>query len=242
MEEHLIRMSSLYDDEDFATDGLKAVCCTDMDETRCYCSAESYSELRRRLSDVPLHAVHHIDTGDFHYLSALFLERIREDFELLLFDNHPDTQALAFEAPGMVSCGSWRARSQEESHFLKASRVIGNGGDNTGFLERFEDAPGMAGLPVYISIDLDVLSPCEFTADWDQGTMGFDELMQLVRKWTEGRRILGADICGGLTLAQAASAGVLPSACPFAGASPSETARRNREVRSRLASFLTSLA
>lgn len=225
MEEHIIRMSSLYDDENFAADGPKAVCCDNMEETRCYCSEESYAALRERLSGVPLRALHHIDTGDFHYLSALFIERIREPFELCFFDNHPDTQPLAFEAPGMVSCGSWRSFAQKSS-YMETVRTFGIGGTRGSILERLRGKTPENQLPVYLSIDLDVLSKEEFTANWNQGTMSFDELAELIRECTAGRRILGADICGGTTLIQGASAHVLTG---------------NKKLRSRLSAFLEGL-
>lgn len=226
--EFYIEMSSLYSDENPAADGRKAVCCTDMEQTRCYCSAESYEKLRRRISDVPLNAVHHIDTGDFHYLTGLFLERIDEPFELLLFDNHSDTQPLAFEEPGMVSCGSWVAKALGSNGMLRSVWSFGVGGarsevESAG--QRAADCP----LPVYISVDLDVLSPDEFSANWDQGAMRYEELAQTITECAAGRKVIGADICGGTTLQQAMS-------CESA---PALALSRNRDLRVRLAGFLS---
>jgi len=200
-----------------------------MEETRCYCSEASFKELRSRIATVPTHAVHHIDTGDFHYLSALFLERIDEPFELVFIDNHSDTQPLAFEEPGMVSCGSWRALAESSNSNLRSVRAFGIGGskEETRCGDRESDV-----LPVYLSIDLDALSHEEFTANWDQGGMLYEDIERIILECTAGRRVLGADICGGITMRQAMSCEELPSECPLS---------RNRTLRERLSAFLAGI-
>ena len=46
--------------------------------TNCYCSAESAERIRRAVADLPLHAFHVIGTGDYHYQTLFWLERIAE--------------------------------------------------------------------------------------------------------------------------------------------------------------------
>ena len=186
-------MSDLLLDEGFVPGaGPSVVDCRDLDGTNCYCSDEALEELRERLSAVPLDAVHWIDSGDYHYLSALFLERIGEDFELILLDNHPDDQAPAFGGPGALSCGSWVAWSRDRLPFFRQSTGV-----------RGPRSAGM--LPVYVSLDLDILSADEFVTDWDQGIMSFGELLGGLRKLFSGRRIIGIDVCGGLTVSKGAT-------------------------------------
>ena len=62
----------------------------------CYCSGEAGAEMRKRISALPLEAVHYIGTGDYHYQTLFWLERIGRPFALLLIDNHPDDQPGAF--------------------------------------------------------------------------------------------------------------------------------------------------
>ena len=62
-------------------------------------------------------------------------------------------------------------------------------------------AAGIAGtdemiLPVYISIDLDVLSVSELTVNWDQGSMTRAELMHELSAVISTGKVIGIDICG----------------------------------------------
>ena len=51
-------------------------------------------------------------------------------------------------------------------------------------------------LPIYISIDKDVLDPDQLMTNWDQGTMKSETLIKIVKRLLESKRILGIDICG----------------------------------------------
>ena len=152
--------------------------------TYCYCSNESALQVRRMVSEIPLEAVHLLGTGDYHYLSLMFLERIRTDFSLVLFDNHPDDQSGAFDE-GLLTCGSWVKAARENIPMLKSY-----------FRNDIDGIP--SNLPVYLSVDLDVLSPEYARTDWDQGEMSLPELLKKVESIKSTHKILGVDICGGL--------------------------------------------
>ena len=168
-------MSDLLPDEGFLaeTGPARIVDCRDLQETCCYCSGPSLDSLRGRLADIPFSGLHWIDTGDYHYLTALFMEKIHEPFELVLLDHHPDDQPMAFEEPGMLSCGSWVLWARQNLPMMRP--------------------PSPEPLPVYLSVDLDILSPDLFSTE----------------SRCRGRRILGVDVCGGLTRAKGASDAVL---------------------------------
>ena len=83
-----------------------------LEGTNCYCSDESAAQIRQAISGLPLCAVHRIGTGDYHYVSLFWLERVTEPFTLILFDNHPDDQPTAF-SPDTLSCGSWVAEARK---------------------------------------------------------------------------------------------------------------------------------
>jgi hypothetical protein len=51
-------------------------------------------------------------------------------------------------------------------------------------------------LPVYVSIDKDVLAEGECKADWSQGIMTLADLRGALSFFKE-KNILGADVCGG---------------------------------------------
>ena len=201
-------MSDLLPDEEFLseTGPARIVDCRDLQETCCYCSSASMKALRDRLSEIPFSGLHWIDTGDYHYLTALFMEKITEPFELVLLDHHPDDQPMAFEESGMLSCGSWVLWGREHLPLMH------------------ENSPDP--LPVYLSVDLDILSPDLFSTDWDQGDIGMEELWDMIASRSRGRRIIGIDVCGGLTRTKGASDAVL---------------ERNAAVRSAIRQRISSL-
>ena len=157
--------------------------------TNGYCSEESAARIRRAVAQLPLNAFHLIGTGDFHYQTLFWLERIREPFVLVLFDHHPDDQPAAFGAD-LISCGGWVAQARR----LPACR-----GDL--WIREAADFPALDDLPelpLYLSVDLDVLGTDWARTDWDQGTMDLAGLTGALRKLRGRRRIIGVDLCGGL--------------------------------------------
>ena len=56
-------------------------------------------------------------SGDYHYLSALWLRRFTEPFALVSFDNHPDWDIR----PPHWACGSWLSRAIELPTLRKAT-------------------------------------------------------------------------------------------------------------------------
>ena len=187
-----VRMSALYADEEFA-DGL-VVDLQGLEGTNAYCSDDAAAAVRRALWDIPAGGLHWIDTGDYHYLSLMFLEKVREPFALVLLDNHPDDQAPAFD-PECLSCGSWVDAARRSCPLMACDFWIRSA----------DDAPEIPeGLPVYVSLDLDVLSTAFVRTNWDQGEMSFLQLSDVLRRVCGGRRVIGADVCGGLTAAKGA--------------------------------------
>ncbi len=164
-----------------------------LEGTRCYCAKESAEAIRRALKNLPLHALHRIGIGDYHYLSLFWLERIQEPFNLVLLDNHPDDQCPAFDAE-MISCGGWVAKAEKLPMF-RGIHHIRTGG------EMLPD--GSVGT--YISIDTDVLSRDFARTDWDQGQMSLGELADIVLEVASRGKIIGADLCGGLLESQGAT-------------------------------------
>lgn len=169
----LIDMSGVFGQEGFT--GLPSVDLKGLEGTNCYCSPEAASSIRRELARIPLSTACWIDTGDYHYLSYFRGCMIQEPFELVLLDNHTDD----FDDADCLSCGNWVRALRHDSQYV---------------------VPNPSGhLPVFLSIDLDVLSPADFRTNWDQGTMTFDELLDTVRRIAAERRIIAVDICGGIT-------------------------------------------
>lgn len=110
--EFFINFSGLYSDFPTGIAGRSAIDLTSLDGTNCYCSGDASDVIRKALSEVPSEALHWIDTGDYHYASLFFLEKIRTPVTLFLFDHHPDDQDSAF-GTDILSCGNWVARARQ---------------------------------------------------------------------------------------------------------------------------------
>jgi hypothetical protein len=65
---------------------------------------EFYQKFSERVSPFLLYG-----SGDFHYLSALWLRRVTQQFVLVSFDNHPDWDIR----PPKWACGGWINRALE---------------------------------------------------------------------------------------------------------------------------------
>ena len=196
-EEIYINLSGIYDG--FPSE----LNCKDINGTNCYCDDYAKERLRKRLQDVSLERVHFIDSGNYHYLSYFFLERIQEDFALVLLDHHPDYQPPSFG--DILSCGGWVKNAFEEFEHLKKVYMVDVDED---LFYQLKDVPPeicllkkdelekiSADLPIYISLDKDVLSEDEAATDWDQGDMKLSELLDIMRVLQE-HRLLGVDVCG----------------------------------------------
>lgn len=158
-------------------------------------------------------------------MTRIWLEKISEPFSLLVFDNHTDMQPPAFG--GLLSCGGWIYDSVMELPLLKRviligpdeeafSRVESEIQEKVEFLSReklleMEEAQVCAfvskhvgKLPLYISVDKDVLCKDDADTNWSQGDMRLDTMLECLKRvreiCTEG--ILGVDICGECDVAE----------------------------------------
>ena len=194
--------------------------CRDVEGTNCYCDPAAEAELARRFSTFPLRSVHWLDTGDYHYCSKLWTDRIDRGFDLVVVDNHPDMQEPAFG--DILSCGGWVRKALESNPLLAEVWLVGIdpalGGECGGFGDRVHvvdrNAVGrnspeavaarLSGRPVYLSVDRDALDRDHARTDWDQGSMRLDWLCAFIA--CLGPKLLGADVCGALSEEKGAKA------------------------------------
>lgn len=185
--------------------------------TNCYCDDEAKTQILEKLEEFSAGGIYFIDSGNYHYMSRIWLEKLNTPFRLVVFDNHTDMQPPAFG--GLLSCGGWVAASLEELPLLKEVLLVGpdqEAFDQTEpvlrekvrFLSReklgemtleekisfFEELT--AEFPTYLSVDKDVLCPEEASTTWSQGEMTLEELCQFVKILLEKQDILGMDVCG----------------------------------------------
>ena len=118
------------------------------------------------------------------------MKLLREPFALVLLDNHPDDQPGAF-GDTLLSCGNWVAAARRDLPLMRADAWVRHASDVPAALAALPD-----GIPLFLSIDLDVLSPAVFRTGWDQGEMSFAQLLDALRTLCRGRRLTGIDICG----------------------------------------------
>ena len=185
--------------------------------SNCYCDGDAMETLQQKLEEFDADGIHFIDSGNYHYMSRIWLEKLNTPFRLVVFDNHTDMQPPAFG--GLLSCGGWVAASLEELPLLKEVILVGpdqEAFDQTEptlrekvrFLSReklremtLEEKVSFfkeltAELPTYLSVDKDVLCPKEASTTWSQGEMTLEELCQFVKILLEKQDILGMDVCG----------------------------------------------
>lgn len=224
-----------------STDGeIRWFDCTRINGTDCYCDDEAQAILREQIefcktpalrqaqgpSSISTPGIHFFDNGNYHYMSKLWTDSIREPFDLVVFDHHPDMQPPRFE--GILSCGGWIKEVLDNNKFVQNVTVIGvadhlveeiredlSQANAAEILNRVTiireseltavtlegRSPDRVHLtshttPVYISIDKDALNTQEAATNWDQGSLTFEQLAETLQALAQNRKILGIDICG----------------------------------------------
>ena len=213
----IMNFSGIYEEETFYKD--REVCwvdCRDMSGVNGYCSDDVQEEIRKRIQDYDYRGIHFLDSGNYHYLSKFWLEKIEEPYSLIVFDHHTDMQESAFF--GMLSCGSWIKEVLEEHPYIQEVCVVGppkaaieqceaNLASRVVFLTQEELEAGILEkwheflengkeLPAYLSIDKDVLCLEDARTNWDQGEMKLEDMEKMIKQVFQRRNVLGADICG----------------------------------------------
>lgn len=190
---------------------------SDLSGCNCYCDAEASDRIRKEIQAFTGKGIHFIDSGNYHYMTRLWLEKLQIPFRLLVFDNHTDMQPPAFG--GLLSCGGWIAASLEELPLLQEVILVGPDEEaytqvepdlqqKVLFLSReklstmtTEEKEGFFNnlsedLPLYVSVDKDVLCKGDASTTWSQGDMHLSELMSFLELVLERQNILGMDVCG----------------------------------------------
>lgn len=190
---------------------------SDLSGCNCYCDAEASDRIRKEIQAFTGKGLHFIDSGNYHYMTRLWLEKLQIPFRLLVFDNHTDMQPPAFG--GLLSCGGWIAASLEELPLLQEVILVGpdeeaytqvepdlqqkvlflsreklstmTAEEKVGFFNNLSED-----LPLYVSVDKDVLCKGDASTTWSQGDMYLSELMSFLELVLERQNILGMDVCG----------------------------------------------
>jgi arginase family enzyme len=193
---------------------------SDLRGCRGYCTGDSLRKIQNRLRARKHRRVTLIGHGNYHYVTYVLLSEIRQPFSLVLFDHHTDL------APGgdrpYLSCGSWVSHALETLPLLEGVVIVGarlpdgrEAGDLPGKVAIISEQEARRmppedivrairssapGLPLYISVDKDVLDPENAATDWDQGSMTLRQLIAVIRGLKRARPLAGADVCGEMPL------------------------------------------
>jgi len=183
---------------------------TGLSGTNAYCSDEAVDVIREKLAQFPAEGIHFLDSGNYHYATLFWLEKIRTPYQLVVFDHHTDMQPSAW-GDELLSCGSWIrtallhdphlqkvwiAGTQEEAYLSEMRERIRLITES----ELSDPEKAFSGLdretPVYISVDKDVLSEKAVDTNWDQGNLQTEVLLDCLRYLFRQHPVIGIDVCG----------------------------------------------
>lgn len=239
----IMDFTGTYGEQPFARAGnFNWLDCRGIHGTDCYCDEEGEAALRELIAAFSPYSLHFLDSGNYHYLTKLWTDRIREPFSLVLFDHHTDMQPPMFE--GLLSCGGWVKKMLDTNPFLRkvmiagvpeseavkvrSERVLAISEEEwmASGLRAFEPVPALfcegqsaggqsasrqslsgygtcdsediqsSGIPIYISVDKDVLSKDFASTNWDQGGLTLELLSGAISMLFDRFNVIGMDVCG----------------------------------------------
>ena len=200
--------------------GLEWHDCSAIGGSRLYCSRDAEEKIKALIAPAGVSGIHFIDSGDYHYISKIMTDFIKEPFTLVLIDHHTDMQDASLGGD-ILSCGNWAKKVLQENPYLQKLVLIGqekkmldklqSGArqqETDGKLveisyeelkngkahEKIKEPPDE--VPVYISIDKDVLDEKYAVTNWDQGKMSMGMLEQILKTLVTEYDVIGVDICG----------------------------------------------
>ena len=210
-----MNMSGAYDLEPLMEgQDFDLVDCQDICGKEFICSEEAQKEISHRMADYAPEGVHLDDSGNYHYLTKLWTDRLTAPFTLVLIDHHTDMRREAFD--GTLTCGNWVRIMLESNPYLKKVIIVGptevqRSTIDSCYRSRVQFISEDVLLtedgwkefskvhlkePVYISIDKDVLNHESAITDWDQGNICLNHLKRLLDIIFRNEKVIGIDICG----------------------------------------------
>lgn len=211
----ILNFNNTYINQDFYKNkNYEIIDLSDLQGVSRYCDETSLEIVRKRLDRVDNSQIKFIDSGNYHYVSYLMLEKIKEPFILVLFDHHTDMQPSYFDE--LMSCGCWVKKTLDDNKYIEKVIIIGAKEKLIKSIEdKYKDkiicfseefikykydwlefSKKHIKSPIYVSIDKDVITPAEAKTDWDQGSLTLEELKRIYINICKYHRIIGIDICG----------------------------------------------
>lgn len=154
-------------------------------EVKYLCSYSRLFILEEALREIDYYDIKFLGKSDYHYLTFLFIKRIKVPFVLVVLDKHEDAKPT-FE--GYISCGSWLLEAKKLK-FLRDMVLIKSSHE----LERIKVIPKRS--PLYITIDKDIISKSCLNTTWDQGDLELKDLVKIL-EYLNNFDVIGIDVCG----------------------------------------------
>ena len=206
----IMNFTGVYENQEFYQDlGAVWLELGDIQGTNCYCDEEAEAAIKERISLMEPSGIHFLDSGNYHYVSKIWLDKIEEEFELLVFDHHTDMQMPMFG--NILSCGGWIQAALDTNTRLKRVYLAGPPSMEAeadrervvGINEEELKTPGCISrhlknseLPLYISLDKDILTRSCAITNWDQGEAQLEDVLACIKESASCRSIIGVDVCG----------------------------------------------
>ena len=188
--------------------------CSEISGSRLYCDGDSEKMIKELIRPNGISGIHVIDSGDYHYITKLMTDFIDEPFTLVLIDHHTDMKEGSIG--DLLSCGNWAKRVLTEKKYLQKLVLIGqeqSSLDSLSFLHSekligisYDELKNKTArgkicclpkqIPIYISIDKDVLDEKYAVTNWEQGEMSLCMLEDILKVLITDYEVIGIDICG----------------------------------------------
>ena len=104
--------------------GLKWHDCSAIGGSRLDCSRDAEEKIKALIAPAGVSGIHFIDSGDYHYISKIMTDFIKEPFTLVLIDHHTDMQDASLGGD-ILSCGNWAKKVLQENPYLQRLVLIG---------------------------------------------------------------------------------------------------------------------
>lgn len=208
----LFHFSGAYRQQDFYKgEDIEEIDCEHLQGTSCCLDRKTREWLEERIEAEGTGGIHFLDSGNYHYMTRLWIEQITQPFDLLVLDHHTDMDVPMLKE--LLTCGSWLRDAVEGQENLKEVYLIGPEQKD---VDRIEDCheermhiitqeqmhqesrrkKAEGGRPIYISIDKDVMGEQWARTAWTQGDMTLEEMCGILDDFIKKREVLGVDICG----------------------------------------------
>ena len=209
----IMNFSGVYKEEPFASNPrFTHLDCSHLHGTDCYCDAEGAKSIQNIIAPYPAEGIHFIDSGDYHYVTKFWTDKINKPFSFVLFDHHTDMQPSRWGE--MLSCGGWVKDIADNNKLLRRIYLLGISKEQAASIPaRYKgrviavteeklhayiegSKTLLTDTPLYISIDKDVLDTKSAYTNWNQGSLTLDDLKRLLSLIMKRGEIIGIDICG----------------------------------------------